>query len=72
MTLDCAVSLHRLLRAVKGHFWELLVSNIIGYLSFYRMDAACQRNANQKHSIINAEVNSPKRVGLSVLVLFIF
>ncbi len=47
MTLDCTVSLHRLLKAVKGHFWEFLVSNIIGYLSFCGMDAACQRNANQ-------------------------
>ncbi len=39
MTLDCTVSLHRytVSKAVKGHFIEFLVSNIIGYLSFIRL-----------------------------------
>ncbi len=73
MTLDCTVSLHRLLKAVKGHFCEFLVSNIIGYLSFCgMMDAAGQRNANQNTLYLNAEVNSQRGIWLSAFVLFIF
>ena len=61
-----------LLRAVKGHFWAFLISNIIGYLSFCRMDAACQRNVNPNTLNILLRSISPSGIGPCVLVLFIF